>query len=357
LVTRELSFRDFVEEALYRPETGYYVREENRIGPEGDYVTSPVISAVFSFALGRLVREFVSSVSPASSTVVDVGCGDGSLLRSIAAEAGDLREVEFIGIDRSLRRAGALEEAAGIRFAESVDAIPADRPVLVICNELYDALPFARLVRREEGLHELWVREAGGERDWIEKPAPHEYEEYFAKSGMDLAVGQFADISLDWSALHEAICDRIFKGLIVVLDYGFVREKLFDRRIRMYGTAAAYSRQRVHRDLLADPGEQDLTAHVNFSDLIESGERRSMSTLLFCRQAEFLLRLGIAEHTLLQPIPENTEASLADALQLRERREAARRLVLPDGIGQDISVLVQGRGMPITGWNFLQRLW
>jgi SAM-dependent MidA family methyltransferase len=149
--------------------------------------------------------------------------------------------------------------------------------------------------------------------------------------------------------------ESVEHGMIVTFDYGFRREQLFHPRFRRFGTAAAYSRQRVTRDLLSDPGTHDITAHINFSDLIRAGELAGMKTLFFDRQAKFLLALGAAEHELLAPVEE--VASLEAAVDLRQRREDARRLVLPDGIGEDIRALVQSRGIPDTGWSFQRKLW
>ena len=131
------------------------------------------------------------------------------------------------------------------------------------------------------------------------------------------------------------------RGLIVTFDYGYPREKLFHSRARRFGTAAAYSQQRVTRDLLANPGEQDLTAHINFTDLIRAGEARGFSTRFFDRQAKFLLALGATEHELFRPVTELKEASM----KLMQQRDEARQLVLPDGIGHDISVLAQVKSM------------
>jgi SAM-dependent MidA family methyltransferase len=144
--------------------------------------------------------------------------------------------------------------------------------------------------------------------------------------------------------------------LIVTFDYGFPQAQLFDARVRNFGTAAAYWQHQVSRDLLARPGEQDLTAHINFTDLISAGESLGFETLKFARQAEFLLALGITEHHLFTPAAEVETASLAEAVEQIDEREAARRLVLPDGLGEEIRVLVQGRGVPTAGWSFQQKL-
>ena len=347
----DLSFRDFVELALYHPEFGYYSGAKSPVGKAADFVTSPAISPVFGFALSRLVREFLNRSGDASSDIVDVGCGTGELIRALASDSGG--GGRFWGVDRALAR---VDNDAGMAFAESIEHIPRERPRLVFSNELFDALPFARLVMRGEHLHELWVTEREGALDWTEHEAPPQYDDYFAAQNITLTDGQFADVSLEWSALYADLCRAMTSGLIVTFDYGFPRQQLFHSRIRRFGTAAAYAQQRVTRDLLINPGEQDLTAHINFSDLIDAGEREGFTTLFFDRQAKFLLSLGITEHELFRPIDSISPASLAEGVDLLDARDQARRLVLPDGIGEDIRVLVQGRGIELDGWSFQHEL-
>jgi SAM-dependent MidA family methyltransferase len=332
----DLSFRDFVEVALYHPRFGYYTRPGSPVGKGADYVTSPTLSPVFAYGFGKLVREFLGRVEGGVSSVVDIGCGDGGLIRALASP-----DANFYGVDRARK---------GLR---TIDDVPEADNILIYSNELFDAFPFARLVQRGEHLHELWV---GGDFDWTEHEAPAAYEDYFAARGIELVNGQFADVSLDWEHEYRRLAKRVKQGLIVTFDYGFPEKQLFDPRIRRFGTAASYSRQRVTRDLLANPGEQDLTAHINFSDLIRAGEAEGLTTLYFDRQAKFLLALGITDHPLFTPVTEVEIGSAEEGLALIEAREEARRLVLPDGIGEDIRVLVQGRGMPLDGWSFQRKV-
>jgi SAM-dependent MidA family methyltransferase len=122
--------------------------------------------------------------------------------------------------------------------------------------------------------------------------------------------------------------------------------------MRRFGTAAAYAAHRVSRDLLANPGEQDLTAHVNFTDLERAGERHGFTTLYFDRLAKFLLAIGATSHPLFTPIQDAGVSSVEDL----EERDEARRLILPDGIGEDLRVLVQGKGIGLEGWSFQRPL-
>jgi SAM-dependent MidA family methyltransferase len=348
LVDNDLPFRDFVELALYHPQLGYYSK---RVWPESDYITSPRLSPLFASVLAGLIREFSSRAGDEMSMVVDIGCGDGSLIHSLYQESGgNTSGLRFYGVDRSLERLRAdVRELPGLRFVRSIDEVPRDGAHLIFANELFDAFPFARLVQRDEHLHELWVTEREGQLDWTEHEAPGPYEDYFAARGIELDDGQFADVSLEWEAYYVDLCSFVRRGLIVTFDYGFAQEQLFASRARRFGTAASYRSQRVTRDLLSSPGEQDITAHINFSDLMRAGEASKFQTLFFDRQAKFLLALGAAAHPLIQTEPGSVEDL--------HKKEDARRLVLPDGIGEDIRVLVQGRGLPADSWSFQRKLY
>jgi SAM-dependent MidA family methyltransferase len=346
----DLPFRDFVELALYHPEFGYYARSESPVGREGDFITSPLLSPVFSFALGKLIDEFLSRAGDGVSQVVDVGCGDGTLVRSLARSSCD---TQFFGLDHNLGRA---QPDSRVTYVTSLADIPPAESRLIISNELFDALPFARLVQRGEHLHELWVTERDGALDWTEHEADARYDDYFAERGIELADGQFADVSLEWAALYDDLCRFVPRGLIVTFDYGLPQTKLFRGLMRRFGTAAAYSRHLVSRDLLINPGEQDLTAHINFDDLRRTGEGQGFATRFFDIQAKFLLALGAAGHQLLQPIGEVAIDSADEGVALLEARDDAKRLILPDGIGADIRVLVQERGMGRGEWRFQTKL-
>jgi SAM-dependent MidA family methyltransferase len=369
----DLSFRDFVELALYHPEHGYYSGGGNPVGKGGDYVTAPSLSPVFSAAIAGLFREFVRRNEGEVCSFVDIGCGDGSLVRSVAGHfTGE--NTRFYGVDRALERAelasgsrplGPLAKNPGspkpeanpsVTLLHSFDEVPQTGTHLLFSNELYDALPFARLVKRGEHLHELWVAEREGVLDWTEHEAPPVFDDYFAGHGLELAEGQFADLSLEWEALHEDILRRFDRALVVTVDYGYAARKLFHSRARRFGTAAAYAGQRVHRDLLAAPGEQDLTAHINFTDLERAGERHGATTLFFDVLARFLLSIGITNHELFRPVQDLSVGSAVEGWELIQAREDARRLVLPDGIGVEQRVLVQAKGVAVEGWSFQQSM-
>src|ERR1700758_5449318 len=149
----DLAFRDFMEVALYHPEFGYYARRAQRVGKTGDFVTSPALSPVFSFTLEKVIREFLSRIDDAPTSIVDMGCGDGSLIHSLYGP-------HRFGVDRFP------PAADDVTFTNDLASVPRNDAQFVICNELFDALPFTRLVRRDEHIHELWVTDRDGELDW-----------------------------------------------------------------------------------------------------------------------------------------------------------------------------------------------
>jgi SAM-dependent MidA family methyltransferase len=148
--------------------------------------------------------------------------------------------------------------------------------------------------------------------------------------GTSLEPGQIADFAPGWQPLYRQLAERLGRGLLVTFDYGFESERLLDSRVRYLGTLACYRHQRVHRDPFTQVGEQDLTAHVDFSSLRAAGEQLGLETIAFTPQARWLGASGIFE-------------GLAGAEP--ERRLEAMTLLDPGGMGEEIRVLVQGRGV------------
>ncbi|HVT46004.1 MAG TPA: SAM-dependent methyltransferase [Thermoanaerobaculia bacterium] len=359
LFQRDLPFSEFMELSLYSPARGYYDRSIDPVSGRHDYITSVEISPVFAWALGRLATEFVQRAGDGLCAIVDIGCGRGTMLRGIIESMSPAERDRslFWGVDRSLARLdSALAERDDTHFTSDPASLPWDVPLLVFSNELYDAFPFARLVMHDGRLRELMVTLAGDDLGWSDRPAPEEYADYFARRGLQLEEGQYADVSLAWERSYSAIASRIQRGMIVTIDYGAEETKLFHPRFRRFGTAAAFSGHRVSRDLLQQPGEQDLTAHINFTDLRRAGESCGLVTLLFTKQARFLLSLGITGHPLFGGAGEGSGDGRAALTDLDARR-AAQRLILPDGIGEEMSVLVQSTSdFAGVSWCFLRQM-
>jgi len=325
-----ITFARFMEEALYG-EGGYYSRDDLAIGVDGDFITGSSYSALFARATARLLRRMDAALGHPAS-FLEVGYGDGSHLRGLAEFLEPTGERELLGCDRVQR---SLPSA--IETLESLEEVGTGQlEGVVFSYELFDALPIHRLIGRKGArVGELWVvLQPDGSFAWredeVSEPA---LTSLLGSPGEPLEPGQIADLSPRWRPLYGQMAEKLHRGLLVTCDYGFPRRQLLDRRVRSHGSLACYRQQQVHRDPLIDVGEQDLTAHVDFTALIEEGEEQGLETVALTRQAAWLTSCGIFE-------------GLADADQV-ERLEAMT-LLDPEGMGEEIRVLVQARGLDVA---------
>jgi SAM-dependent MidA family methyltransferase len=207
---------------------------------------------------------------------------------------------------------------------------------VIFANELLDALPVHRVSLRGGRLRELCVGlDAAGEFAWIEcELTTPRLAEHFARRGITLTEGQQAEVNLaaeDWLA-HAAAA--IESGYVILIDYGAQARELYDASARPEGSLRAFSRHRLSTDVLARPGEQDLTTTVDWTQIEQTATRLGLNPVLFARQDEFLMRAGLL--TQLERMCARA-ASEAERIALRV---SAREMILPGGMSQSFQVLV-----------------
>jgi SAM-dependent MidA family methyltransferase len=319
-----IPFATFMEEALYG-EGGYYSREDVPIGESGDYVTGATLLPLFGRVTARLVRRLDGPLGKPAE-MFEAGFGTGVHLGNVVSTLLDRRVRAW---DRVVRRV-----PAGVERVGSLEAIGAGEiEGLIFSYELFDALPVHRLVGREDGsVGELWVAiDKEGKFVWQEgEVSDPALLDLLKNPDVPLQPGQIADVAPGWGPLYGELARRLGRGLLVTCDYGFERERLFDPRVRRHGTLACYTRQRVHRNPFVQVGEQDLTAHVDFTTLIRAGEAAGLTTMALTRQALWLTACGLFE--------ELQSADLAT-------RHGAMALLDGEGMGEEIRVLVQAKGI------------
>jgi SAM-dependent MidA family methyltransferase len=328
-----LSFRVFMEAALYDSREGYYAGGA-RIGERGDFVTSPYVTPAFAAAIARRFRRDTEAFD-GPVDFVEVGAGEGRFLEDFAAALAR-EDASFAGRVRltAVERAAAARErlaarAARPRILESAgDLEEASVSGWIFSNELYDALPVARVCGTADGLRELRVGTDSQGFTWVRCPVPGEYREYLAGFGVTLEPGQAAEISPDAAPLHRRLARALARGCLVAFDYGHRAPVLYHPLARRNGTIAVHSAGRRRQDPLSRPGEVDLTAHVNWDDLIRTGEEEGLATRPIARQGRYLVESGLFEF------------AGNDAAKWR-----AYRIVDPEGMGDELSVLVQTRGV------------
>jgi SAM-dependent MidA family methyltransferase len=325
-----------MEEALYG-ERGYYRQERFPAGQgeeSGDYLTGSALSPLFARATARLLRRLDAALGRPAD-YLEAGFGGAVHLGYLAAALapGSAPGRRLLAYDRVPRPV-----PPGVERIEGFAAI-AERSLdgLIFSYELFDALPVHRLIGRADGsLGELWVeQDEAGAYSWRERElSDPRLADLLRNPDVNLDPGQVADVAPGWRPLYADLARRLGRGLLITCDYGFERAQLFDPRIRRNGTLAAYSRQRVHRNPFVLVGEQDLTAHVDFTTLLQAGEAEGLKTFALTRQSLWLTACGLFE-----------ELEGAD----RATRLEAMALLDGEGMGEEIRVLVQGRGVEVAG--------
>lgn len=324
-----------MEEALYG-EGGYYRRDALPIGEAGDFVTGSSFSPLFGRTTARLLARLDHALGDSGrpADYFEAGFGSGVHLANVAASSVDERQNP---IPRRLfawdRIARAVPEGV-TRVGELAEIDERSIEGMIFSYELFDALPVHRLIGRTEGsVGEVWVDlDAGGGFSWREGDlSDPELAELLGEQ--TLRPGQIADLAPQWVPLYGELAQRLGRGLLVTCDYGYERRVLLDERVRRHGTLACHSRQRLHRNPFVLVGEQDLTAHVDFTALTQAGEAAGLTTLALTRQGLWLAAAGIFQE-IAGAGPETRQEAIA---------------LLGEGMGEDIRVLVQARDVETDG--------
>jgi SAM-dependent MidA family methyltransferase len=343
-----ITFAAYMEACLYDPEFGYYSGAIDR--RRADYYTSVDVSPVFGRFLARQLEEMWRIAGrTAPFTIVEAGAASGRLAKHVLDFAEEtLREfyeaLHYVAVEispsrRELLRAALVRHIAAVR-ASSRDELRSDVPCgCIFSNEFLDALPVHRVVMQAEGLREIFV-DSDGDR-LIERelpPSSPEILEFFERQNIALRAGQQAEVGLPACRWIEDAGLRLGRGFVLTVDYGHEARKLYDER-HMNGTLLAYSQHRTSEDFYRAPGEQDLTAHVNFTALYLWGQRAGLKLAGLTSQTNFLL--GLAS--------KNNFADLdSDGWSEMEKTRARlsfQNLVHPEGMGETFRVMIQQKGI------------
>ena len=339
--------------ALYDVEIGYYARAARRSGRTGDFFTSVDVGPIFGDLLAGQIAEMTELLNKDGGLEVDfveAGAGDGRLAADIlralkqhhpgAYDRIRLHLVESSAAARAAQR-GTLSDVADRLVASRTD-LPDSFEGILLANELLDAMPVHQVVMREDGLREIYVTIRDGFTTIEGPPSTPTLAEYLARAGVELEPGWRVEINLaavDW--IRNA-ARRLRRGFMILIDYGHDARELYSVT-HAGGTLTSFQRhttsgvgRTVDRPAwLDEPGEQDITAHVDFSSIRAAAERAGMNTLGFLDQTYFLLGLW-------------------------DRRSARglRTLVMPGGLGSTHKVLLLGKnvGTPaLRGCSFSVR--
>jgi SAM-dependent MidA family methyltransferase len=341
-----MPFSRYMELCLYHPELGYYHRAQERFGKAGDFYTSSDLHAIFGRLLARQFEEMWRVLgSPARVELLELGPGRGLFMRDVLDWSAH-RYPDFYAalhvtlVESSLTLRAKLEGNLAAHIADgkatlarSLGHVPQSPNSIVFANEFFDALPVdvisdigeLRIAAEAERFREQFVRVRPEVLDYLKRFSIHPRQGERVEANL---------AALDH--LHE-IAERMQRGFFVAVDYGYTREEQLAGR--HLDTIMCYRQHTSSEDPYEAPGEQDITAHVNFTALREEGKRLGLEELGLLTQSQFLMGIG-------------DQDQFADALEgAHLPQEQAKRilqlkhLVTPAGIGETFHVLVMSRAV------------
>jgi len=365
-----MTFERYMELCLYHPEFGYYMQGRTRTGVEGDYFTSPDLHPIFARLVARQAAEMWEILErPPRFTWVEMGAGRGLFAVDFLRWARQSRSDFYDALDYRVVEPGPRQlarvvdrvsrEFPGARFyaADSLEKLD----LVTGCffsNELVDAFPVAVVERVAGRLKEIYVVADHGRL--LEKPGP------LSDSAVAAAVARYAnqldeghrvEVNRRAAQWMSSVSAKLARGFVLTIDYGDLAQYLYTSE-RPRGTLLSYRGHTASEKFYDSPGEQDLTAHVNFSALIDTGIEAGLSFTGFTTQERFLMALGEANEFADLYDPGQTEA---EKLQARLK---LKRLIFPGepesarGMGNIFKVLVQHKavGSPLlTGLGSARR--
>jgi SAM-dependent MidA family methyltransferase len=341
-----------MELALYHPQFGYYMRQPNgegheRIGWSGDFYTSSDVYPILGRALAAQARQMDELVGcPTPFTIVEMGAGKGFLARdclaAIHAEQDNFASrVRYVLIERSpamreLQRqnlAPWLSKQGLVTWVDGLDGLaPQSVTGLFFSNELIDAFPVHRIQVTAERTEELCVDYRDGRFvDCLKPLSTAALAQYLQQLNTTWLEGYRTEVNLQAMDWMEQVARRMDRGFVLTIDYGHTAQDLYEPE-RKDGTFLCYFQQRTNEDPFIRVGEQDMTAHVDFSSLASVGEKQGLHVTGFTNQMSFLMGLGV-EEMIAELEPESPEF------------RAAIHLLKPNGMGSTFKVLIQHKGM------------
>jgi len=339
-------FETFMKMALYEPGLGYYASEHAGIGKAGDFYTSQHLHPAFGAMIGKQLEEMWEIMGkPSEFYAVEHGAGSGLMCMDIMSYL-QKREIfqsftyAIIEVNPFIqhKQKKLLEKySAKVKWIYPFKEL-GDIKGCILSNELLDAFP-VHLIEMEDQLKEIYVNV---DNDHIHEtkgnPSTDALHDYLNEFSIKLPKGYRSEINLEIKDWLRSVNEVLSEGFVLTIDYGYPASDYYsDERNR--GTLLCYYRHQVNEDPYRNIGQQDITAHVNFSSIKKWGKEFGLKTIGFCQQGTYLISLGIDE--IIKELYENASDYLFEVAKIK-------RLIFPGTIGETHKVIIQykGKGNP-----------
>jgi SAM-dependent MidA family methyltransferase len=323
-----ISFQRYMQLALHEPGIGYYASGAQKFGARGDFVTAPELGTLFGRTLARQLKGFES--------VLEFGAGSGALADVLTGELG----CEYLILETSAELRARQRARLGDRVRH-VDRLPANFTGAMVANEVVDAMPVQVVHWTAGGILERGV---GPSLSWADRPAGGALLSEAKR--LDVPTPFVSEINVAARAWMRSLVEALDAGIIFVIDYGFPRHEYYHPQ-RATGTLMCHYQHQAHAHPFTRPGEEDITAHVDFTALAESAHDAGAEVLGYTTQAQFLVNCGITDVL--------AETNAENALHYAPIAAQAHRLLSPAEMGELFKVLAVGKGptlpRPLAGFT------
>lgn len=339
-----IPFSEYVDLALYAPGLGYYSAGSHKLGGDGDFITAPELTPLFSQCIaGQLAHTLAQLDSP---TILELGAGTGQMAVDIMTRLEDLGnlpvEYQILEVSADLRDRQQRTVHEHIPKLQSkfrwLDELPAAGDRILLANEVLDALPFDRFRLSAEVLLEIGVTERAGELQLAEAPAREDVSRFLqgmlTESRISLSDGFVGELRPCMPEWVRSLASTLAQGMLLVADYGLPRKELFHPD-RSGANFSCFYQHRIHEEVLFFPGLQDITAWVDFTSLAEAAEHSDLTVAGYTSQANFLIGSQL----------ERELAVCQERFPPAETAAALRTLMLPGEMGERIKFMALTRGV------------
>lgn len=334
-----ISFQRYMELALYAPGLGYYAAGSVKFGEEGDFITAPEISPLFSQTLANAILPVLND----EQIILEVGAGRGRMAADILAYlkqknklpkeywilelSADLRERQKVTIEETIPE-----------FVENIkwlDVLPDQFSGVVLANELLDAMPVQLFQKKENDINEVNVvwkddRFSFELKSSFDERLVNRINNIETELENEFNSGYVSEINFTAEDWIKSIAESLQQGIIILIDYGFPRHEYYHQQ-RSEGTLMCHYRHRTHPDAFVYPGLQDITAHVDFTAMADAALESDMKVIGYTNQVSFLMGAGLLELAAL-----NNETDMQEQMEVATQ---IKKLTLPHEMGELFKVI------------------
>ncbi|MGJ8676350.1 MAG: class I SAM-dependent methyltransferase [Akkermansiaceae bacterium] len=303
----DLSFHDYMELALYHPDHGYYASAKQRVGKQGDFITSISVGKCFGIILAQRITKYWYEIgSPEDFHIIEPGAHDGSLCADILDEIKSSSPALYSTVHYHLiERSSSLRKAQGEKlhscFQEKFTSHNSLSEIenltgIFLSNELLDAFPIELIRVQNSAWQQLFVTHHDGNLEYVAKKIVHPALENFChtlndKLGTNFPDGYTTEYNPHIDEFTTQVSRALKSGLFITIDYGHESTDLY-HPARTEGTLQTYSKHQKASDPLSDPGNFDITTHIDFTRLTTSAQEAGFSLKSFSMQASYLTQHG-----------------------------------------------------------------